>query len=159
MVLVMLGTQNNSFHRLLEEIEKCIDNGIINEEVIVQAGGTKYNSDKMLVLNLITNEELTKYIDRASYVICHGGVGSIVSSIKAGKKVIAVPRYEKYGEHVNDHQVQIVETFTEQGFIKGIKEVSELSQAIANINDFQPQKFVSNTENFISMIADFIDNN
>ena len=112
----------------------------------------------MKIFELISNEELTKYMEEASFVICHGGVGSIVSSIKAGKKVIAVPRYEKYGEHVNDHQVQIVETFTEQGFINGIKEVSELSQAIANIKDFQPQKFVSNTENFINLIADFIDN-
>ena len=159
MVLVMLGTQNNSFHRLLEEIEKCIDNGIIKEEVIVQAGGTKYSSDKMLVLSLITNEELTKYIERASYVICHGGVGSIVSSIKFGKKVIAVPRYEKYGEHVNDHQVQIVESFTEQGFIYGIKDIAELENAISKISDFKPNKFVSNTENLINIITEFIDNN
>ncbi|MBO4293431.1 MAG: exopolysaccharide biosynthesis protein [Clostridia bacterium] len=159
MVLVMLGTQNNSFHRLLEEVEKCINNGIIDDEVIVQAGGTKYSSDKMLVLSLITNEELTKYIERANYVICHGGVGSIVSSIKAGKKVIVVPRYEKYGEHVNDHQVQIVESFTEQGFIYGIKDVSELGNAISKISNFEPNKFVSNTESFINIITDFIDNN
>ena len=158
MVLVMLGTQNNSFHRLLEEIEKCMDNGIINEEVIVQAGGTKYISEKMKIFELISNEELTQYIKEANYIICHGGVGSIVSSIKAGKKVIAVPRYEKYGEHVNDHQVQIVESFTDQGFICGIHEVSELEKAISEIASFEPKKFVSNTENFISMIADFIDN-
>ncbi|MBO6232729.1 MAG: exopolysaccharide biosynthesis protein [Clostridia bacterium] len=159
MVLVMLGTQNNSFNRLLEEVEKCINNGTIKEEVIVQAGGTNYKSDKMLVLSLITNDELQKYIRRASYVICHGGVGSIISSIKEGKKVISVPRYEKYGEHVNDHQVQIVESFTEQGLIKGIKEVNELENAILEIDKFEPQKFVSNTQNVISMITDFIDNN
>ena len=41
MILVMLGTQNNSFHRLLEEVEKCINDGIINEEVVVQAGRDK----------------------------------------------------------------------------------------------------------------------
>ena len=42
MILVMLGTQNNDFHRLLDEIEKNIANGNIKEEVIVQAGFTKY---------------------------------------------------------------------------------------------------------------------
>ena len=40
MILVLLGTQKNSFNRLLEEIEKCIDNNIIKEEVVVQAGYT-----------------------------------------------------------------------------------------------------------------------
>ena len=38
MILVMLGTQNNSFHRLLEEIEKLINSGKIQEKVVVQAG-------------------------------------------------------------------------------------------------------------------------
>ena len=49
-----------------------------------------------------------------------------------GKKVIAVPRYHKYGEHVNDHQLQIVQTFDGQGFIKGIKDVCELKEVIRN---------------------------
>ncbi len=159
MILVMLGTQNNSFHRLLEEIEKCIEEKIIKEEVIVQAGGTNYKSSKMKVFGIIANKELNKYMNKASFIICHGGVGSIVSSIKAGKKVIAVPRYEKYGEHVNDHQVQIVESFDEQGFIKGIKNVEDLGKAITEISNFEPQKFVSNTENVINIITDFIDNN
>ena len=36
MILVLLGTQNNSFSRLLEEVERCINSNIIKEEVIVQ---------------------------------------------------------------------------------------------------------------------------
>jgi len=113
----------------------------------------------MKILGLIPNEELTKYTKKANYIICHGGVGSIVSGIKAGKKVIAVPRYEKYGEHVNDHQVQIVESFNEQGLICGIQNVEDLENAIAKINNFKPQKFISNTENIINIIEDFIDKN
>lgn len=76
-----------------------------------------------------------------------------------GKKVIAVPRYHKYSEHVNDHQLQIVQTFDGQGFIKGIKDVCELKDAIKEINDFKPKKFESNTKNIINMVEKFIDNN
>ena len=47
MILVLLGTQNNSFHRLLEEIDKLIEKKVINEKVIVQAGYTKYESKNM----------------------------------------------------------------------------------------------------------------
>ena len=53
MVLVLLGTQNNDFSRLLKEVERNIDIGNIKEEVIVQAGFTKYKSDKMKVFNMI----------------------------------------------------------------------------------------------------------
>ena len=76
-----------------------------------------------------------------------------------GKKVIAVSRYHKYGEHVNDHQLQIVQTFDGQGFIKGIKDVCELKDAIKEINDFKPKKFESNTKNIIDIIENFIENN
>ena len=50
MILVLLGTQNNSFHRLLEEIDKLIEKRIIKEEVIVQSGYTKYDSENMKVI-------------------------------------------------------------------------------------------------------------
>mgnify|MGYP007012538052 CR=1 FL=1 len=70
MILVMLGTQNNSFHRLLEEIEKCIEEKIINEEVIVQAGGTAFKSSKMEVFGMVSTEKLNEYIDKAkNYII------------------------------------------------------------------------------------------
>ena len=42
MIFVSLGTQDKSFKRLLDAIEKQIDKGNIKEEVIVQAGYTKY---------------------------------------------------------------------------------------------------------------------
>lgn len=159
MVLVMLGTQNNSFHRLLEEVQKCIDNKVINEEVIVQAGATKFQSKDMKIFKLMPVEELTKYTEQANYVITHGGVGSIVTSLKMGKKIIAVPRLHKYGEHVNDHQTQIIETFDGQGFIMGVQNIEDLEKTIKNIPNFTPAKFTSNTKNIINIIDNFIQNN
>ena len=41
MILVTLGTQDKSFSRLLEQIDKEIKKGNIKEKVIVQAGCTK----------------------------------------------------------------------------------------------------------------------
>lgn len=159
MIFVMLGTQKNNFHRLLEEIQKCIDSKVIQEKVIVQAGATKIDSKDMEIFDMISNDELNNYISQARFIICHGGVGSILSAIKQGKKVISVPRLSQYGEHVNDHQIQMVETFNEQGFIKGIMEVSDLEKAIKEIDEFEPKKFISNNKNILNMIEDFIDNN
>ena len=58
MILILLGTQNNSFHRLLEEVQKCIDNGTIKEEVIVQAGNTKFESKNMKIFDMIEAKKL-----------------------------------------------------------------------------------------------------
>ena len=160
MILVLLGTQNNSFHRLLEEIEKNIDAGNIKDKVVVQAGYTKYNSNKMEIFDMIPQAELDKLIKEAELVITHGGVGSIMAAVKQGKKVIAVPRLKKFDEHVNDHQLEIINTFKKQGIIIGIDNVEELAQALSESKSFEREHLeTSPQENkIVHIIDDFIQN-
>ena len=160
MILVLLGTQNNSFHRLLEEIDNLVKKGVIKEEILVQAGYTKYESKNMKIFDLIPSEKLEKYQEQADLIITHGGVGSIVGSIKKGKKVIAVPRLHKYHEHVNDHQKQIVEAYDKKGYIIGIQNVEDLEDAIIKAKDFIPKKYESENkgnEKMLKIIEDFIE--
>lgn len=158
MILVLLGTQHNEFKRLIEEVEKNIKNGNIKEEVIVQSGFTKYESDLMKIFDMIPKEEMEKLKEKASYIITHGGVGSIVSSVEKRKKVIAVPRYCKYGEHVNDHQIDIVNAFNDRGYIIGIKEAEDLSNAISKLKTFSPKEYISNSNKLVQIIENYIDN-
>ena len=157
MILVLLGTQHNEFTRLIKEVEKCINTGTINDKVIVQAGFTKYKSDKMEIFDMISNEELTKYVDEATLIITHGGVGSIIMALEKGKKVIAVPRLHEYGEHVNDHQRQIIKVFSEKKYLIGIENVDELEVAIKNIAKFEPVKYENNNQKMINIIENFIE--
>ena len=158
MILVMLGTQNNDFHRLLYEIEKNIENGNINEEVVVQAGFTKYKSDKMKIFSMTSKENLEELIKKADLIITHAGVGSIEMSLEHNKKVIAVPRLKEYGEHVNDHQKDIEDEFNRKGLIMGINDVSELSLALKKIKKFIPKKYeMPKSDEIIYIIKTFID--
>ena len=158
MILVLLGTQNNDFHRLLDEVERNIEIGNITEEVVVQAGFTRYNSNNMKIFDLTSKDDLRKLIDKANFVITHAGVGSIELSLEARKKVIVVPRKKKYGEHVNDHQKEIEREFKEKGFIIGIDDVKELEFALKKIEGFIPKKYKKiNNENLIKLIKKYID--
>ena len=82
MILVTLGTQKQSFTRLLNLIEKAN----IKDEIIVQAGHTKYESKKMKILDFIDYQEMEKLIEKADLIITHGGTGSIVTPLKKEKK-------------------------------------------------------------------------
>ena len=158
MILVMLGTQNNDFHRLLDEIEKNIVIGNIKEEVVVQSGYTKYKSDKMKIFSMTSKEILEKLIKQADFVITHAGVGSIEMALEQNKKVIAVPRLKKYGEHVNDHQKDIEEKLNEQGCLIGIDDVSKLGIALKKVKKFIPKKYEKkNSDEIIYIIKTFID--
>ena len=156
MILVMLGTQNNSFKRLLKELDRLKENKIIKEEIIVQAGYTKYESKNLEIFDFIDKNKLEEYQDKADLIITHGGVGSIISSIKNGKKVIAVPRLKEYSEHVNNHQKDIVESFSEQGYIIGINNIKELEKAYKDIKTFKPKKYIPNNSKIIKIVDDFI---
>ena len=81
MIFVILGTQDKTFPRLIEKIENQIKKKNIKEEVIVQAGQTKYESDLVKVMDFVDVDEFNKLIDEASFIITHSGVGSILTAL------------------------------------------------------------------------------
>lgn len=159
MILVLLGTHELQFHRLLEEVEKCIDMGIISEEVIVQAGNTKFKTDKMEILDYLSYNQLDDLIKNAQFIICHGGTGSIISSVRNRKKVIVVPRLKKYNEHNDDHQMEIIKILKEKGYIEVCLENDCLGEVISRIDEFTPIPYSDNNALMINTIKDFINQN
>lgn len=159
MILVTLGTQDKSFSRLLDSVQKEIDNGNIKDKVVVQAGFTKYDSNDMEIFDLIDRDKFGSLINECDLLITHGGVGSILTGLKNNKKVIVCPRLAKYHEHINDHQVQIVDNFYNEGYILKYCDGDDLGEIIKKVDRFKPKKYVSNTKNMISIIEKFIDSN
>ncbi len=157
MILVTLGTQDKPFSRLLKVIEKAIKKGVIQEKVIVQAGYTPYKSDVMEVFDLIPVDEFEKLMKDADLVISHGGVGSILSALKKGKKVIAAPRLSKYNEHTNDHQLELVTAFAKQGYLLPLKDFSKFEKIYEKSKTFKPKKYRSNHQKFLKAIEREID--
>lgn len=145
MILVTLGTQHQEFTRLLDYIEKSK----IKDKIIVQAGYTKYKSKKMKMFDFIDYDKMTEYVKNADLIITHGGTGSITGPLKERKKVIACARLSKYGEHVDNHQTEIVDVFANEGYILKLDENANLDDLIEKVKDFEPKKFESNTSNFI----------
>ncbi len=159
MILVTLGTQDKPFTRLLEAVQKQIDNGNIKDEVIVQAGYTKFESKDMKIYELIEYEKFDKLVKDCDILITHGGVASILNGIKNGKKVIAAARLKEFGEHTNDHQLQIISDFSKKGYLLALDDFDRLDELLKKVKKFKPKKYVSNTKNFIKHIENYIENN
>lgn len=157
MILITLGTQDKKFYRLLEAVQKQIDNYVIKEEVIVQAGSSSdFKSDDMKIFDLIPMDQYDKLIEKCDILITHGGVGTIITGLKNNKKVIAAARLQKYREHVNDHQLQIIENFTNSGYILSLDNFDDLDKVIEKAKNFKPKKYKSNTKKFMNLIEDKI---
>lgn len=157
MIFVTLGTQDKSFKRLLKRIDECIENKTIKERVIVQSGYTKYKSNNMDIIDFMDNDTFNKTIKECSILITHGGAGSILTGMKKNKKVIAIPRLAKYKEHTNDHQIQIVEELTKDGYILSCMNLNKLEEVIEKSNDFKPKKYQQNNKKIIDIIENYIE--
>ena len=156
MILVILGTQDKPFNRLLEAVDKKKKKKIIKDKVIVQAGTTKYDSENMEIFDLIPMNKFNSLVGKADLIITHGGVGSIIQGLKKGKKIIAVPRLKKYGEHTNDHQLQIVKEFSKQGYVIACLKINQLGDCIKKSENFQPKIYKSSNKKMLELIEEVI---
>lgn len=157
-IFVILGSQKFQFNRLLKEIDKLVEKGIIGDNVFAQIGYSDYIPSHYSYKRFLNQEEFEEQQQRADIIITHGGTGAIVGAIKKEKKVIAVPRLSKYGEHVDDHQLQLIEQFNEQNLIWAIYDCDKIGKALEEIKNHRFDKYKSNTSRYITNIREFIDN-
>lgn len=157
MIFITVGTQPHQFKRLFDEVVKLVDNGDIMEEIIAQTGSLKLHHPKIKSEQFMSQEDLDYYIDNADIIISHGGVGSILTSIKKNKKVIGVPRLSRFGEHINDHQVDLINALAMKNYIIPVLKIDTLKDSIKNISKFMPPKFISQKDVLIKDIENYID--
>lgn len=157
MIFVVLGTHELPFTRLLKAVEEEVIKGNIREEVIVQAGHTEYKSKHLKMIDFMSYKEMESYYQEASCIISHGGTGSITLGVKMGKRLIAAPRLIKFGEHNDDHQLEIVKQFYRAGHILYWTEGMDFGEIYKELQTFEPVPFKSGRSDIISIIKTFVD--
>ena len=156
MIFITVGSQKFQFNRLLKQVDMLIDKGIIKKEVFAQIGSSDYKPHNYKYKDFINHDEFKEYMSLCELVITHAGTGAIITALKNNKKVIAIPRLSKYGEHVDDHQIQLINEFKELNFIEPVYEIDELEKAINNIRTKTYNKYLSNTDIIINDIDKYI---
>jgi UDP-N-acetylglucosamine transferase subunit ALG13 len=156
MIFVTLGSQKFQFNRLLKAVDELVKNGTITEEVFAQTGYSDYEPQNYSFKQFLDREEFAEWEAKADIVITHGGTGAIIGAVKKGKKVIAVPRRAKYCEHVDDHQMQLIEQFENQNLICGLNDCDEIKAALDFVRMHEFDRYVSNTQTIIRSIDSFL---
>ena len=117
MIFVTVGSRNYPFDRLFKKLDELYDKGIIKDKMFAQIGTSTYKPRNYEYKDFISPEEFMDKVNEADIVVTHGASGSIMKALNADKKVIAVTRLEKYGEHINDHQIQNNEAFATNNYV------------------------------------------
>lgn len=163
MIFITVGSRNYPFDRLFKKIDELVENGKITDKIFAQIGKSSYQPKRYEYKDFISQDEFTEKVNEADIVISHGASGSIMKALNAGKKVIAVTRLEKYGEHINDHQIQNNEAFAINKYVLWADlELNDLDECINKIKNGEDDLIPwenNNPLSIVNMIDDFIKEN
>jgi UDP-N-acetylglucosamine transferase subunit ALG13 len=115
-----------AFDRFLRSLEALP----ASAELSVQYGPGTPPANAAAAAAWMTFEEIAAQMDRASHVVSHAGVGTILCAIAAGHVPIVFPRLQRYDETVDDHQLHLASALVETGRVVMVEDAAELVAAV-----------------------------
>jgi len=135
MIFVTVGTDQHPFDRLVREVDRLREKRIVNEDVFIQIGSSRYKPKFCEFMEYLLFDQMVEKINEARIVITHGGPGSIMPVVHHGKVPIVVSRQKKFGEAVDDHQISFAKKLEEKSQIIAAYDLKELEEKIKNYDD------------------------
>jgi UDP-N-acetylglucosamine transferase subunit ALG13 len=127
------------FDRLIRMVEEAKRDGLLPERVIAQVGEGAYRPGGLdEVHDALPFEDVKEILRRADIVVCHGGTGSLITALRQGCRVIAVPRLFDLGEHYDDHQLEITSAFEQRGMLAVVDQRQDFATALAKMRARTP---------------------
>lgn len=127
MIFVTVGEQL-PFDRLVRAVDQWAARN--NQEVFAQVGRSVYRPYNIQYSDFIGQDEFRRRLQEAELIVGHAGMGTIISAIEMGKRVIVMPRKADLGEHRNDHQLATAKKFFELGYIDVAIDENELIEKL-----------------------------
>jgi UDP-N-acetylglucosamine transferase subunit ALG13 len=162
MIFVTVGNHFQGFDRLIKTVDEIAPR--ISDEMVIQKGYSTCHPKNARAFDFVPMDDSIEYIKKASVVISHAGIGTIILCKEYGIPLIIFPRRKRYGEHSNDHQMEIARAIEERKD-DHIYIVYEEDRLEAKIAEFlaKGQKSVPGANlgkgNIIRTIKEFIEKN
>jgi UDP-N-acetylglucosamine transferase subunit ALG13 len=134
MIYVTVGNHDQPFDRLIMEMDRLAQKF---PDVRMQIGCGVYVPQIAKWERFFPLAEAEGLIARASVVVAHAGIGTIISARKAGTPLIICPRRKGRGEHFNDHQLEICRELIARPkpFLDVAMEPGELEEKLSNMEE------------------------
>ena len=132
-IFLTVGKHYMPFNRLLSTIDQAIDDGIISEKIIAQIGNSTHIPRNFESFSFSDRERYERLMKNCRCMISHAGAGVILEGLQLSKPILLVPRLTKYGEHTNDHQLELCNFLETNVNVEVAYETDEIIQGIQNI--------------------------
>jgi UDP-N-acetylglucosamine transferase subunit ALG13 len=113
------------FERLLRALE-----GLDGEQLDVQYGPGRPPANAAAAAPWMPFAEIVAQMERASHVVSHAGVGTILCAVGAGHVPIVFPRLRRFEETVDDHQLDLARKLEGTGRVVVVESAEALAGAV-----------------------------
>ncbi len=162
MIFVTVGNsiKGVEFHRLIREVDELAHE--VDEEIVAQIGYLKEVPKNLRWVRFLGYDQAMDYFRQASLIIGHCGVGTVINGLAFRKPLILVPRSSAYGEHIDDHQVELAKRLrgTEGIFVVG--EIDGLKATVLRVLDLLRKgevksQFSAEREKLLAFLKRYVD--
>jgi UDP-N-acetylglucosamine transferase subunit ALG13 len=129
-ILFTIGT-SEPFDRLVAVADAVAE--ACGEPVLVQAGRSTCTLERAEMVPFLPSDELRRRVAEATHVITHAGAGSTLLALGEGKRPVLVPRLRRYGEAIDDHQVEFGRRMAEVGLAHFVEGPEQLVEALVSL--------------------------
>lgn len=155
-LFVPLGTQKFPFGRIITALNALVAQGKYKADEIVMQSALYPVEPRFRHFGLIPNEEFNRYMHEAEVIITHSGVNSIISCMELGKPLIVCPRLYKFGEHVDNHQMEIATLMHEKYDVLVCTDMKDLAGLIEEAKTHSYKQWVSHRDELLDAIRGLI---
>jgi UDP-N-acetylglucosamine transferase subunit ALG13 len=135
---------------MTQMVAKLKSEGAIPEDVVFQTGIGGLAPPGMVAFETLSFDNMKSYLRDADIVVCHGGTGSVITALREGCRTIVVPRSFEKGEHYDDHQQEITNTFASRGLVIPANTPEELASALIAARSAKPVLATTNPAKLIA---------
>jgi len=154
MIFATIGTQL-PFDRLIMPLDNWAARHK-DVEVIAQIGKGEYIPEHIEWTRNMAPQAFRQQMERCELVVAHAGMGSIITALELGKRVIIMPRRVQYGEHRNDHQLATAARLVHLNGLTVVQDAESLDAALTDPESRSCNASVSEAKpELIAAIRDF----
>lgn len=126
MILLTVGTEQFPFDRLVRAFDELFYTSLRGECGFAQIGSSNYVPKNVEYGRLLPFQDFQSRVQEASVVVSHAGAGSLLTIERFEKPCVTVPRLKRFGEHVDDHQLDLAHRFAGTGRARVVRNLYEL---------------------------------
>lgn len=156
MIFVTVGSREYPFDRLLIALDALAGANRLPEPLFAQIGQSTYVPKHYESVRYLDTEDFYRHQGEASLVISHAGTGALIGALKRGKQVLSVPRRRAFGEHIDDHQLQVSAALASMGYLREVLDMDDLEPAIRLAYSDPIQKRYDRPRNVVPVIEAYL---